>query len=76
MQIKLTSVMVDDQEKALKFYTEVLGFIKKRDIPVGKHKYLTVVSRKDRRRSNCCWNLTTMKPPKSSKKPFSDKKYP
>ncbi|MFO0781209.1 MAG: VOC family protein [Candidatus Gracilibacteria bacterium] len=44
MQIKLTSVMVDDQEKALKFYTEVLGFIKKRDIPVGKHKYLTVVS--------------------------------
>ena len=33
MKIKLTSVMVDDQDKALKFYTEVLGFVKKTDIP-------------------------------------------
>jgi predicted enzyme related to lactoylglutathione lyase len=44
MQIKMTSIMVDDQEKALKFYTEVLGFIKKKDIPVGEHRWLTVVS--------------------------------
>ena len=44
IRIKLTSVYVDDQEKALKFYTEVLGFVKKRDIPVGKAKWLTVVS--------------------------------
>lgn len=44
MQIKLTSVMVDDQEKALKFYTEVLGFVKKRDLPVGPARWLTVVS--------------------------------
>jgi catechol 2,3-dioxygenase-like lactoylglutathione lyase family enzyme len=44
LKIKLTSVLVDDQEKALKFYTEVLGFMKKRDIPVGKAKWLTVVS--------------------------------
>ena len=44
IKIKLTSVYVDDQEKALKFYTEVLGFVKKRDIPVGKAKWLTVVS--------------------------------
>lgn len=44
MKIKLTSVLVDDQEKALQFYTEVLGFIKKQDIPVGKFKFLTVVS--------------------------------
>ena len=36
--------MVDDQDKALKFYTEVLGFVKKRDIPVGEAKFLTVVS--------------------------------
>ena len=35
MKINLTSVMVDDQDKALKFYTEVLGFVKKTDIPVG-----------------------------------------
>src|SRR5262249_42317295 len=44
MKIKLTSVFVDDQEKALKFYTEVLGFVKKRDIPVGEFRWLTVVS--------------------------------
>src|SRR5258708_26205049 len=44
MKIKLNSVFVDDQDKALKFYTEVLGFVKKRDIPVGQFKWLTVVS--------------------------------
>jgi len=44
MRIKLTSIMVDDQNRALKFYTEVLGFQKKRDIPVGEYKWLTVVS--------------------------------
>jgi predicted enzyme related to lactoylglutathione lyase len=45
MQIKLTSVFVDDQEKALKFYTEVLGFQKKHDFPGGgKYRWLTVVS--------------------------------
>src|SRR5258708_39370849 len=44
MKIKLNSVFVDDQDKALKFYTEVLGFVKKRDIPVGNFKWLTVVS--------------------------------
>jgi predicted enzyme related to lactoylglutathione lyase len=43
MKIKVTSVMVDDQDKALKFYTEKLGFIKKTDIPLGEHKWLTVV---------------------------------
>ena len=44
MKIKLNSVMVDDQERALRFYTEVLGFVKKQDIPVGEFKWLTVVS--------------------------------
>ena len=44
MKINLTSVMVDDQDKALKFYTEVLGFVKKNDIPVGEARWLTVVS--------------------------------
>jgi catechol 2,3-dioxygenase-like lactoylglutathione lyase family enzyme len=44
MKIKHTSVMVDDQEKALKFYTEVLGFVKSNDIPLGEFKWLTVVS--------------------------------
>jgi predicted enzyme related to lactoylglutathione lyase len=44
MKIQLSSVMVDNQEKALKFYTEVLGFVKKRDIPLGEARWLTVVS--------------------------------
>jgi len=44
MKIKLASVIVDDQDRALKFYTKVLGFVKKRDIPVGKFRWLTVVS--------------------------------
>ncbi|WP_312116302.1 VOC family protein [Brevibacillus reuszeri] len=44
MQIKLTSVFVDNQDQAHKFYTEVLGFVTKRDIPVGADKWLTVVS--------------------------------
>ena len=44
MRIKLTSIMVDDQDKALKFYTEVLGFRKKHDIPVGEYRWITVVS--------------------------------
>lgn len=44
MRIKLTSVFVDDQDKALKFYTEVLGFVKKSDFPVGQFRWLTVVS--------------------------------
>jgi catechol 2,3-dioxygenase-like lactoylglutathione lyase family enzyme len=44
VRIKLTSIMVDDQDKALRFYTDVLGFRKKHDIPVGEYKWLTVVS--------------------------------
>jgi catechol 2,3-dioxygenase-like lactoylglutathione lyase family enzyme len=44
MRIDLTSVFVDDQDKALKFYTEILGFVKKADFPVGEYKWLTVVS--------------------------------
>ena len=47
MQIKLSSVFVDDQSKALDFYTNVLGFVKKQDIPVGANKWLTVVSPQD-----------------------------
>jgi catechol 2,3-dioxygenase-like lactoylglutathione lyase family enzyme len=47
MKIILTSVLVDDQDKALKFYTEVLGFVKKADFPAGEAKWLTVVSQGD-----------------------------
>jgi len=44
MRIKLNSIFVDNQDKALKFYTEVLGFKKSKEIPVGEFKWLTVVS--------------------------------
>jgi len=48
MKIKLTSVSIDDYDKALKFYTEVLGFVKKRDIPLGPGtRWITVVSPED-----------------------------
>jgi catechol 2,3-dioxygenase-like lactoylglutathione lyase family enzyme len=44
MKIVLTSVMVDDQAKALAFYTDILGFVKKTDIPMGGPRFLTVES--------------------------------
>jgi catechol 2,3-dioxygenase-like lactoylglutathione lyase family enzyme len=44
VRINVTSVLVDDQEKALRFYTEVLGFVKKTEVPLGEHRWLTVVS--------------------------------
>lgn len=47
MKITLTSVLVDDQAKALDFYTEVLGFMKKTDEPIGQHRWLTVVAPDD-----------------------------
>ena len=47
MQIVLTGVFVRDQDEALKFYTETLGFVKKHDVPAGEHKWLTVVSPDD-----------------------------
>jgi catechol 2,3-dioxygenase-like lactoylglutathione lyase family enzyme len=47
MRIHVMSVLVDDQAKALRFYTEVLGFVKKVEIPLGEHAWLTVVSPED-----------------------------
>ncbi|MET7442895.1 VOC family protein [Streptomyces sp. NPDC004082] len=47
MRIHLSSVFVDDQDKALRFYTEVLGFIKKTEVPLGDDRWLTVVSPED-----------------------------
>jgi len=44
MQIRLASVMVDNQENALRFYTTVLGFVKKHDIPMGQFRWLTVTA--------------------------------
>ena len=45
MNIIVTSLFVDDQDKALKFYTDVLGFVKKHDVPAGNFRWITVVSK-------------------------------
>jgi catechol 2,3-dioxygenase-like lactoylglutathione lyase family enzyme len=47
MRINLASIHIDDQEKALRFYTEVLGFVKKTEVPLGEYRWLTVVSPED-----------------------------
>ena len=47
MRINVCSVLVDDQDKALRFYTETLGFLKKTEIPLGESRWLTVVSPDD-----------------------------
>ena len=47
MRITLTSIYVDDQRSALRFYTDVLGFVLRQDIPIGEHAWLTVASPKD-----------------------------
>jgi len=47
MKVRWTSILVDDQKKALKFYTEILGFMKKTDVPLGEHSWLTVVSKEE-----------------------------
>jgi len=47
VRINLASVLVDDQDKALRFYTEILGFVKKTEMPLGEFRWLTVVSPED-----------------------------
>ena len=47
MNIIVTSLFVDNQDKALKFYTDVLGFVKKHDVPAGNFRWITVVSKDD-----------------------------
>ena len=47
MRVNLASVLVDDQDKALRFYTEILGFQEKHNIPLGEHRWITVVSPDD-----------------------------
>jgi predicted enzyme related to lactoylglutathione lyase len=44
MKVTLSSVLVDDQAKALAFYTDVLGFVRKLDLPAGEYRWLTIVS--------------------------------
>jgi catechol 2,3-dioxygenase-like lactoylglutathione lyase family enzyme len=62
MKIVVTHVFVDDQQKALDFYTEVLGFKKKQDVPGGEFRWLTVVSSSNRAELNCSWNQVPIQP--------------
>ena len=73
MKIVVTSVLVDDQEKALRFYTDVLGFEKKQDVPMGEFRWLTVVSPQDpngtRTASRTPHSVSTTSRPTSSGSP-------
>lgn len=54
MRINMSGILVDDQEKALRFYTEKLGFQTKHDIPMGEHRWITVVSPQDPAGTELC----------------------
>ena len=63
MRINVTSVLVDDQAKALAFYTDMLGFVKKNDVPVGEYRWLTVVSPEDPDGPSSCSSPSGTRPP-------------
>jgi len=76
IRIHVTSVPVDDQERALKFYTEVLGFIKKTEIPMGEHKWLTVVSPKEQNGVELLLEPMAFEPAKVYQKALKDAGIP
>ena len=78
MKITITtaSVLVDDQERALAFYTEILGFVKKTDLPAGEFRWLTVVGPDAENGSSCCSSLTSIPQRKSSRLPWSKTAFP
>jgi hypothetical protein len=76
MKIKLTSVYVDDQEKALRFYTQVLGSVKKNDFSNGPFRWLTVASPEERTAPSCSWRSITVRRRKLTSRPCSNKTSP
>jgi predicted enzyme related to lactoylglutathione lyase len=76
IRIYVTSVPVPDQDKALKFYTEKLGFIKKTDIPLGEHKWLTVVSPKEQNGVELLLEPTAFAPVKEYQRALKDAGIP
>lgn len=76
MRITITSIMVNDQEKALKFYTEILGFVKKNEIPLGEYKWLTVVSKDDENGVELLLEPMGFEPAKHYQKALFDAKIP
>jgi catechol 2,3-dioxygenase-like lactoylglutathione lyase family enzyme len=73
MKIKLTSVYVNDQEKALRFYTEVLGFTKKTDFSQGPYRWLTVASPEEPTEPSCSLRSTTTRRPRPISNPCSSR---
>jgi predicted enzyme related to lactoylglutathione lyase len=76
IRIYVTSVPVQDQDKALKFYTEKLGFIKKTDLPVGEHKWLTVVSPDEQNGVELLLEPMAFEPAKAYQKALKDAGIP
>ena len=76
IKIYVTSVPVQDQDKALKFYTEKLGFIKKTDVPVGEYKWLTVVSPNEQNGVELLLEPTAFEPAKEYQKALKDAGIP
>lgn len=76
IRIYVTSVPVEDQDKALKFYTEMLGFIKKTDLPVGEYKWLTVVSPKEQNGVELLLEPMAFHPAKAYQKALKDAGIP
>jgi predicted enzyme related to lactoylglutathione lyase len=76
ISIYVTSVPVKNQEMALKFYTETLGFIKKTDVPVGEHRWLTVVSPKEQNGVELLLEPMEFKPAKEYQKALKDAGIP
>jgi predicted enzyme related to lactoylglutathione lyase len=76
IRIYVTSVPVENQEKALRFYTEKLGFIKKTDLPVGEHRWLTVVSPKEQNGVELLLEPMTFAPAKAYQKSLKDSGIP
>ena len=76
IKIYVTSVPVQDQDKALKFYTEKLGFIKKTEVPLGEHKWLTLVSPKEQNGVELLLEPMAFEPAKIYQKALKDAGIP
>lgn len=76
MRIELTSVFVNDQAKALKFYTEKLGFVKKADVHAGNYRWLTVTSPEDQDGTQLVLEPNENPAAKTFQEPFSGRVSP
>ncbi len=76
MRIQFSSILVEDQDKALKFYTEVLGFVKMADIPMGEYRFLTVASKDFPLDAQLALEATTFLPSKVYQKALFDASMP